>query len=301
MRISLSLVCAAGLLTVFISVKASADGSGRFSGQWIAVFFDGTFEVAKGCRFADVLTRTYDLSRNDDGRATGQYVVQQHRLWIGKNDKHCEIPDHEPKMDSYYRSDSWSLIGSLDQVGRLHLSAVHLACLGQCERFAAASQFETILEFDGENIIDGIGGPPDKLLVFEDQARHDRREAEAAKAFRPLLQPLIDRDCNEFYKSSLDLGVKLLIDPPQDIYCRVQAPTVSILSRLTVSHPSFSIAASNGVALSIFADAGTVPVLLADDAIVQEFLSSADGSATLMVTMVLRLQPNGSWRTRLIL
>ena len=283
------------------SMSSLADGSGPFSGRWTNVIFSGTGSAAQGCRYAEIETRSYVLRRGEDGKAAGQYLLQRQRLWITKVDPTCQIPDRSSMPDSFYRNDSWSLVGVLTPTGRLQLSGIHISCLGDCRVYAPANSFETTLQVDGVRVVDVMAGQQGQVLVYRGAGQQESEEKEAAAALRPLLQPLLDRDCNRFFESSLDGGAKFFLNEQQDGYCRAMQPLSALLSRLTVDKPSYSIVATYGQVLPASAPSGAQPLLLAGDAIVQRFFSSADGSSGVQVTAILRRQPDGTWRVRTLL
>jgi hypothetical protein len=299
-KIVIHIACALGLALGW-STGVIADGAGPFTGKWTNVVVLDGGDVGPGCRFIEVVTRTYSLKRNADGAAVGSYILQHERQWIAKTNPECQLPGQNNLPDGFFRNDGWSVLGKLTSNGQMELSAVHLQCVGDCEGLPVIETFRTVLRQAGNAILDLSDGDPAQALVFANPDIQAASSRSADSAFRSLLQPLMDRNCNKFFRDSLDPSWRLSIVVPEDSYCRAVDPMGVILSGLTTDAPRYSIAVTVGAVTPTGTAVGVHSVLLAQEVIVRRFFSAPDGSGGIYMGAVLRRQPNGTWKIHAIL
>jgi hypothetical protein len=204
------------------------------------------------------------------------------------------MPNHGIMPNGYARTDGWAVYGTSKQ-SELSLSGAYSKCLGDgCPDMTGIQErFEVNLKVSGEGkLLDFIDGASVSFVRAEVD---DRWRREANQAFRGLIQPILDGDCNKYLSTSLDAAVRATIVGKEDAYCSLLAQEYKLLEGLTNERPMYSYLVTSGV-LSL---AGS-PLYLDSEILIQKFFSGTDGSGV-SITAVLRRQRDNSWRIRALL
>lgn len=247
--------------------------------------------AAPGCSFIEVVHSQYTILPRGNGATQGGYLRMLARMWSAIPAQGCQLPGAEGRP-YLLRADSFSLEGLPGSDGTQRLVLTATSCVGNCQVGPdPAPQTLHVVSRNGETLVERTtdGGATSVRILRQVQERI-ANEGESERAFRPLYQPLLDGACHRFYELSLDPSTSAAID--QSTFCGFAQQMASLTPAVIHDMPSYSLGPSaarlNGMLRQ--------HLLVDGDVIVQRHFVVDQGGATVPVTLVLRRQPDNSWR-----
>jgi len=280
----------ASVLAFGASVASAQQVSNPLAGRWDAkTLVIG--DAGPGCKFLDVTIQSYDLSPSMNNSVSGQYTRMFTRSWLTSKMSNCQLPGQHTNPEWLMRSDSWVLSSLSQGQGRQRITGTSIGCVGDCSDAAPNAPFAATLRREGPLVIVSNEEPNSqgstRLRPQEDRLLDERT---AADAFRSLLQPLIDGDCNGFYVRSFDAVVQRTVDQGQ--FCVIASQIKQIIPTVYGDRSMSSYAPTIATVPGAFG-----PILMVDgDVLVRSLIVTTPGGGGLILPAVLRKQQDGSWR-----
>ncbi len=268
---------------------AQQDQAARLVGDWSNVLISENGAPNPGCRAIVVTKRTYALSRGSNNEVHGTYSRNISLVHLGNRNSNCPGPPIKP---TDFRIDTWNFFGTIRADGSIVARGVAPSCQGQCtESVVTADDFSTKLVARDGLLFDLGNSDPNLMLRFVKTDMRDTDEAEAARAFPSLVQPLLNNDCNTFYADSLDISVRLKIKP--DMYCGVLTHLADLVGSALYSKPVMTFRMSLGIFnapdLGIAGDGDVLTI--------RRFTLDSAGN-NMELGAVMKRQGDGSWRIK---
>ncbi|MEC4593813.1 hypothetical protein VPG91_22625 [Nitrospirillum amazonense] len=287
MKSSITLILAA--LLVGISFAAAAQADRNFVGKWSNLSLELTGRQGQ-CRSLDVITRSYDLHPAMNHTVEGLYTRQLQRVWLAPPaTAGCLLAGQHANKDFMLRFDNWAITPvDINTAEESSFTAILIGCTGDCgDDWKLQESFALSLRHDGDRVVETVRGSSPMILRRSEDREGLERRADAA--FMPLMRPLLQGDCNEFYRSSLDGSTHRQI--PQDKFCQFGRDFSVIIGNVTTDKHKFAFAPASAI-LSL----GPVTMLLGDGDVLVQRILELNGESNYFLTAALREQPDHSWR-----
>jgi hypothetical protein len=293
MRLSIIASRAAVIMASFLLVSGQAQAQSRNSlaGRWTNVTLTELRSTDPRCRYAEAMTRAYDLMQSPNGMLVGTYSRIREIVSITEVPS-CNANERKGGGDTRPRFDIWHVFEKSMVQGRVTIHGYKGECKGRCDDSVASDpEFEAILASDGKHLTDLEAGTSDPPLIFapDQELEHDKRRA--AEAYFKLLKPILRGDCKEFFNVSLDAAAQRTL--PQESFCQLGAQMASLMPVIRVDRPIAAYAVTTGF-LSPLAGKGIL--LGSGDVLVKRFFVVADDDSGILMAGILRKQADGGWR-----
>lgn len=271
----------------------SAQQPNPLTGRWVNVVLSEQASGDPQCRYMEVMTRRYDLAGGSNGSIHGIYSRMRELLWLTKATPDCDFLERKRLTDGYLRADTWLVQGNPLESGIMVDIVGHYdRCLGDCDRsLAIAENFTTRVKLEGRRFYDMGDRPPESLLLFVADSVKEEDELQANESFRRLLQPLLDGDCNSFYRNSTDQMLRRVIS--QELFCQLGRRVSDLIPTVSTDEPLFAYRVTLG---SLHPPNGSLQLLTDGDVIVQRFFVISGAGGGIPIGAVLRKQSDGSWK-----
>lgn len=244
------------------------------------------------CSYIEIVHNRYTIFPSFNGTVTGDHQRVLNRFWNAKLSPDCKMPGATGRREFISRQDSWIFQGQLGPENSQRLSLIASGCEGDCGvgPISALPAQVTIIR-DGERLIErDVDETAASVRVFRRAQERETNEREADRAFRTLYQPLLDGECNQFFRLSLDASTSSAVN--QSDFCSFAQQVAALTPTVLRDESGFA----HGPSLSPLRGLTRQLFLVDGDVVVQRFFVIDPGGGGISIGLVLRKQLDSSWR-----
>ena len=287
-RCAVALAAAAMLFDILSATAASADAI-ALRGEWRTEFVIEPESSRAGCRYVDVVTRSFNLQRGPNERLQGALFLGKRREWFMAPNTDCSPAE---TSDGTGGASVWMwLVNEADPAPQqgIHLRGNYAGCTGLCAPGVTnEGPFDTTVESVGSALVEQKRASPP--LRYSAVAEGVRDVDAAQDAFTSALRLLFAEGCNQFYARTLDPEVQS--HARQDAFCEAVRPLTTLLAPVL----SFDRYFAHQVAQGSLRSHGGATLLRDGDVLVELSLTLSNERGSAGLHAVMRRQPDGQWR-----
>ncbi|WP_422039630.1 hypothetical protein [Roseibium sp.] len=282
-------ICQIALVTIALLTHETNADVQSFVGDWRHTIITEDEHSTLSCRMLNVTVRRYSLRLTPDERLQGQYGLATNRVVLGSI-AGCDNPPTLTNME--HRADWWAVLGSLEENGRLDVTAEYDRCYGVCSGVAAKKAFNTKLSIRNGSLVDFFEDTNQRFFFLKEKEASNL-ESDASQSLSRLLRPLHERNCVAFLQESMDPQASAAL--PRTEFCMTTERITKLLGEVLAFETTNSTLFDNASFVN-HSNKARLNIKGSGDVLV-EYLVILDGQGNGVLSwVIMRRQPQGDWK-----